>query len=437
MINHFRGISCAILSALLLLTGCTESAPPSYTFRTYTAEMPLTLHPHERSEEADYAASFTELGFVYRTEEGEWLFAMAEEITDITDTFSDKSKWDITDEEGRVFRIALNEHACWDDGTPITADTYIDSMKLLLDPAQQNSHGAPYTEGTAAILGADAYFRSGAYIYAPCVAPYGEDELADYSFDLTEEDVYLHLTTRSMTLTDDYSIRDIYEAGYIDPALYARIEAQADAYGYIRLTEKNEEDIHALAERILIFFGLRYEEDYFKEMLFCRTGEKRDSLSFSRIGLIKSGAYELTYITAEPITLEAFLDCMTKNWIVHPDGMGDSLKEHPSYGPYSLHKVQKDCLIYKRNNKWYGWKDSANETLYGASEFIRCAILNEEQAAALYEKGSLDLLWDSASEKYRLSGRLSAEDGTWHFRYIYDDTAWEEYVRARGGYPYR
>jgi oligopeptide transport system substrate-binding protein len=436
MIKHFKGFSCAVLSALLFLTACTESSPPTYTFRTYTAEMPQTLHPHEHSENADYAASFTELGLVLGSEE-EWYFAMAEEITDITASFSDRSKWGITDTKGRVFRIALNQSACWDDGTPITADTYMDSMKLLLEPAEQNSHAEPYTSGTAAILGADAYFRGGSYIYEPCVAPYGEDELADYSFDLTEEDVYLHLTTHEMTLTDEHSIRDIYEAGYIDPALYTRIEAQADKYGYIRLTEKNEEDIHTLCERVLIFFGLRYEEDYFKEMLFRRTGEKRDLLPFSKIGLFKSGAYELTYITAESLTREEFLACMTENWIVHPKGMGKSLKEHPSYGPYSIYKVQKECLIYKRNDKWYGWKDSANETLFGTSDFIRCAILDEEEAAVLYEKGVLDLLWDASANEYRLSDRLSDEDGVHRFRYVYDDAAWEEYVRARGGYPYR
>ena len=40
--------------------------------------------------------------------------------------------------EGFAYTIDLNPDACWEDGTPITADDYVESMKRLLDPRLQN-----------------------------------------------------------------------------------------------------------------------------------------------------------------------------------------------------------------------------------------------------------------------------------------------------------
>ncbi len=438
MINHFRAMSCTLLSALLLLSGCAADQPPlfTYTLHTYTSAMPDSLHPHTRTADADYAASFTETGFVIPGEKDEWQYEMAESITDITESFSDKEKWGIDEDSGRVFRIVLNQRAVWSDGTDITADTYIDSMKQLLAPDKQYSRALPYTVGNAAIFCADDFRRSGEPLYAPCVAPYDEDELADYSFDLEKNKVFLHLTSRAMTLTDEYSIQDIYEAGYIDPVLYDRVSGQADVYGYIPVTEENKEDIRALAERVLIFFGLRFHEDYYKEMLFYRTGEKHPSIPFTQVGLIKAGLYELTYITAEQISLADFLACMTVNWIVHPDGDGDSLTKHPSYGPYQLVEVSGDHLGYYRNSNWYGWSDGRHEELY-ASESVHCAILIDEDAALLFERGKLDLLFDSANGLCKASARVTGGTDVRTIRYLYDDAGWREYIKDRGGYPYR
>lgn len=41
-------------------------------------------------------------------------------------------------DKAKAFRIALNPDACWEDGTPINADSYIYSYKELLDPRMMN-----------------------------------------------------------------------------------------------------------------------------------------------------------------------------------------------------------------------------------------------------------------------------------------------------------
>ena len=104
----------------------------------------------------------------------------------------------------------------------------------------------------------------------------------------------------------------------------------------------------------------------------------------------------------------------------------------PEYDDFPLYLQIDEYICKGEGEETY----SPSFTYHGFRYCLVCG-LNEEQATALFEKGALDLLWDAASAEYRLSGRLSAENGAWHFRYIYDDAAWEEYVRARGGYPYR
>ena len=62
---------------------------------------------------------------------------------------------------GYAYTIDLNQNACWEDGTPINADTYVYSMKQLLDPKMLNYRAADYFTGSKSIAGAEEYFYGG------------------------------------------------------------------------------------------------------------------------------------------------------------------------------------------------------------------------------------------------------------------------------------
>lgn len=62
-------------------------------------------------------------------------------------------------ETGKAFRITLKEGLKFEDGTPITAQTYVESFRRLLDPEMANSRASNYYTSSPAIVGAEAYAK--------------------------------------------------------------------------------------------------------------------------------------------------------------------------------------------------------------------------------------------------------------------------------------
>ncbi len=60
-------------------------------------------------------------------------------------------------DSARAFEIKLNPNACWADGTPINADTYLYSYKELLHPKMMNRRADSLYAGDFAIMGAKDY----------------------------------------------------------------------------------------------------------------------------------------------------------------------------------------------------------------------------------------------------------------------------------------
>ena len=64
-------------------------------------------------------------------------------------------------EDGTVWDIPLNEKACWEDGTKITADDYIESMELQLNPKYANFRADSYYSGNFVLANAENYYKQG------------------------------------------------------------------------------------------------------------------------------------------------------------------------------------------------------------------------------------------------------------------------------------
>lgn len=149
----------------------------SYTYNTYSESLGDNWNPHTWEDSGDSAIlGYLSIGFVdmsiKSTEDAEyqWVYEMAESITDVTkDNKADLTKYKSTlpdgktadqVEEGYVFQIKLNKNAKWQDGTAINADSYVESMKRLLDPEMLNYRANLYINGESAIAGAYDYYYS-------------------------------------------------------------------------------------------------------------------------------------------------------------------------------------------------------------------------------------------------------------------------------------
>ena len=85
-------------------------------------------------------------------------------------------------EENRVYSIPLKSNLKFDNGDPITAETFVESMKLLLNPDAANFRADNvYQSGDLKIYGAEAYAKGGKYAFGgPIVSEnFGPEEYFD------------------------------------------------------------------------------------------------------------------------------------------------------------------------------------------------------------------------------------------------------------------
>lgn len=179
------GTSVLSLLAVGALVSCggndnSEGGKIDYTYNTYIDSNPKTWNPHAWETNSDsYILGFTEMGFYdlgFNSDKSgyEFLPEMATEFpVDVTNELSREEKTrffgnpNLNIESGIAFDIALNPAACWEDGTPIKADDYVESMKRLLDPEFVNHRADSWYKGNTVLANAEKYFKNGQITVEP------------------------------------------------------------------------------------------------------------------------------------------------------------------------------------------------------------------------------------------------------------------------------
>ena len=449
-------IAVLLVIAMMLgvLAGCKDTdttTKDTYTYNTYMAALATNWNPHTWENSADSSvlsyieAPLTDLS-IKDSESGEyqWVFVAAESITDVTaDHQDDLAKYGAAETdatEGYIYEIKLREGMCWQDGTAINADTYVYSMKQLLDPTMKNYRANLYYSGDSALAGASAYYFQGSKIFEPVVPAYGEGEEPDYSLDLSTVDVYVNVTTNEMTFAG-YSFNEICnDYGYISAETYAAVADNADANGYVQVTDDNKEAVLTMMNEYCSAFGMTiYNEDgsvieeYYKEFLFFDTGKVSDAVSFDTVGLYKVDDYTIRYVCQTAYDYYYFLTSCTSNWIVHEE-LYESCKEYDeesglttstygtskektmSYGPYKITSLEDDKqMIFEQNETYFEYTADEDGNLTSTTEKVGLLVDGEYQPQYVTQKVIINVMTDDAAKLAFLAGdlddwSLSAED---------------------------
>lgn len=321
---------------------------------------------------------------------------------------------------GYAYTIDLNQDACWEDGTPINADTYVYSMKQLLDPKMINYRATDYFTGTRCIAGAEDYFYSGRTVKNPNSA---DAETMKYALaDLVKGDDGVYQTPEGekayIGLKEGYawmqgaSLESFQAQGYIPgPGCWDVLSAAADKDGFVPVTDEaldalyvfTGSDIWGNETREQLGFYLSIEMTY-PEVEYDNT-----------VGLYKSGDYQITMVLSKALSGFQLFYSLSGNWLVY-EKLYESCKSEVdgnmttnyctsvdttmSYGPYKLAEYQTDkALRLVRNEKWYGYTDEVHKyqdpgdneiyRMYQTDE-IRCQVVSETATKKLmFFKGEL------------------------------------------------
>ena len=175
--RNFVALLAVVLVLVLcvsVLAACDKSTDPAktYTYNSATSVFPTNWNPHVYQTSTDSVPlDYTTMGFYgfdYNdTKDGYKLVCeMASAFpTDVTSQYVGQFGIEEGD-TALAWNIPLNMDAKFDNGDPITAADYVESLKLLLNPAAANYRADSVYEGNLALVNAELYFKQGSVLDA-------------------------------------------------------------------------------------------------------------------------------------------------------------------------------------------------------------------------------------------------------------------------------
>lgn len=381
------------LAMVLPCLAVAEDAPESYIFKDSVSTLATNWNPHTyQTEDDSYPADYLRVGlyrFIFNDElnpvEGKEPFSgykiipemAASEPVDVTEQVkAEHPEFNIPESatSGYAYTIELNPDCTWEDGTPINADTYVESMKRLLDPKLINYRASDYYSGDLCIAGAEAYANAGKTTYSDLV---GSLALADLVKG--DDGVYTTADGNPVYLGVDFALEqtggntlkdyvDAYGDAYFGMTNWETLVGMMDENGLIPLTDEN-----------LALYGdvttanpawNETEADLPNYFVVSKTfGEA----NFDNVGVYKNDEYSITLVFAKSLKGFYLLYNLSGNWIVDIDMYDACLKQTgdgwtstyntsvettKSYGPYKMSSYEADkAMHFVKNENWWGYND--------------------------------------------------------------------------------
>ena len=321
-------------------------------------------------------------------------------------------------ESAKAWLIKLNPLVKWDDGTPINAETYVYSMKQILDPLALNRRADSFYAGDFEVYNAKAYFYDGKISYSTVGGGL--------------EDAYANGTTLYIDMWGFGELKGCKDADGNECPQYVDITDTVKYY------DPNYDEWYSAADFYAGYFAPNAAyESYAPDYLY--VSQSLPKVSWDEVGIEWVDEYSFVIVTANPVEEPDFYMPynLSSNWIVHKDlyescqtwynaageeveaGSADAvsitsnycttIETSISYGPYDLTTYQLDKqLTFTRNTTWFGYHDNKHLGQY-QTDVISCEVVTEHKTALqMFLTGTLDGIGlDSTDmETYASSDRL-------------------------------
>ena len=393
----------------------------SYTYKSYMSALGTNWNPHawEMSNE-DTIRSYLETPLAFMTisdsENGiyQWVYDAATYVKDVTKEHQDDlTKYQVTlpegqtaetTESGYVFEIGLNPDMKWENGEPINADSYVYSMKALLDPDMKNYRANLYYDGESAVAGGNAYYYS------------------------KDEGLYVPYTTVYASLADAMAAGEVY----IDCWGFWGAEGYIDADGnaapqYVSVTDETAysadgagNDEFSGASLYAGYGAMMEVGGGYESYAVVFKANDRMGATYDEVGCYKVDDYTIRYVTQAAIDINYFLVSCSSNWLVYEEmyeagkdttgalvttNYNTSKETTMSYGPYRIESLQEGKqLVYVKNENWYGYEKQEDGSLKAMTPWM---IDGESRERYQTNKIVIDVMDDDAAKQAFLKGELS------------------------------
>ena len=263
---------------------------------------------------------------------------------------------------GYAYTIDLNPNACWEDGTPITADDYVESMKRLLDPKLQNYRAS----GHYNIAGAERYAKAGTTAHTMIRSIMDNTETHDWDAFLAAYGDLNAYVNWYYSFGDTYDFSTGEWIGYADDEIVDTGVTLSEFYPFF---------LQAVQD--IIGQDAETASDWARDEIYVLQSYPEVPYD-GTVGLYKSGEYQITMVLNTYLAGFNLLYDLGSNWLVKCDLYDDCLTEifnddgssywistyctsvetTCSYGPYKMTSFEPDQRMhFVRNENWYGYTD--------------------------------------------------------------------------------
>ena len=411
-------VAMAALTTVTLASCGNKEGVGEYTYNYAMSVFPTNWNPHTYQTATDSEIlGYTSDGFYtfdYNdTKDGyEIVPSMAKSLpVDVTADYVGE-EWGIAENEtGRAWKIDLKDDLKWETGEEITAQDFVTSAKLLLNPVAQNYRADSLYSGDMVVFNSQNYYKQGSTVY--------EDNYngSEYKYsglkDLTKDETGAYVTENGSPVvialkegltwlsgdTLDMYV-SAYGTDYFNVEAYNKLLAKADEKGRVKVTD---ETFALLTEVISVPTwgeGAGFEGGY---LLYEYT---YGTLDWEKVG-IKAVDGDLVIILEKELSGFYLLYSLTDSWLVHEetykacevidkDGIyqnsyGTSADKFKSYGPYKLTAFQQDKEFrFEKNEHYHEYNDESDVPLYQTTQIVVQYVKEASTRLQMFENGQLD-----------------------------------------------
>lgn len=331
---------------------------------------------------------------------------------DVTDQYIGKYGVKEGDED-KVYEIPLKEGLKYDNGDPLTAKSFEESMKLLLNPDAANFRADNvYQSGSMKIHNAKDYVLQGQTVVTDVGAS------GDYAGleDLTKnaEGLYVNESGDVIQIAIDKPLDwiggatlklyvDNYGDAYFDAAAFAQLAAMdTDADGQVALSDESMALLTATISNPAWGEGPGYEPNYW--MYTHSYGEMEYE---GNVGFFAKDDTHLVVVLKNPMEDNFYLrkEFCTSFFLVHPEtykeciadgdvyscSYGTSTDTYVGFGPYKLTTYVADSqIVLERNEHWHGYYEAALQGTYQTDRVVFKKVTEDATRLQMFEQGQLD-----------------------------------------------
>ncbi len=335
---------------------------------------------------------------------------------------------------GYAWSVKLRDDLKWDNGDPITAQDFVDSLERVLRGELLNYRAPDYYDGSYVVVNADKYSLQGTYSYSAMIVNATADEyLPNLAAFEKDEDGQLVVDGKKAWFSMDdsaawssNSLNEYAQYGYLARTkdVFDKLSGMANEDGYIAA---NEETVNGMIDIISELQGHEsvdaykasageYADREWEEFILLGALYE-DNYPMSNVGLYVSGDNELTFVyrnavdgfylmtyamSVPLVKIDLYDSLLAENEGVWSSTYNTSLETCASYGPYKVSDHQMDkSMHFVKNENWYGW----NSGIYTYVD------PTDGKQYDMYQTTDIDLQYvkESATRKTMfLSGKLAS-----------------------------